>query len=96
VPPLPKPASPVPARKAQARRDAKAFRDAVWTRDGSRCRNCSAVVQRTGEWWERGEVHHLRGRNVAPEDKYNPAAACLLCVVCHERVTAHRVKVRPF
>jgi 5-methylcytosine-specific restriction endonuclease McrA len=90
----PKPPNRLLARRAEQRRQAKAFRDAVWARDGGRCRKCSAAVVRVGEWWERGEVHHMRGRNVAPEDRYNPLAAVLLCQPCHRRVTEHADKRR--
>ena len=83
----PKPPSRVAAKRLEQRQAAKAMRDAVWARDSGRCRTCSAVVVRVGEWWERGEVHHMRGRNVAPEDRYNPLAAVLLCVTCHRQVT---------
>ena len=62
------------------------FREAVWTRAGGRCERCEVPVIRTKRVHpRRGEVHHTRGRNVAPEDRYNPEAAQLLCLRCHHR-----------
>lgn len=82
--PCPKPQPRVRDRMA-VKRDAdkrgKAFRDAVWHRDGGRCRNCHRHCFRTMEHIpERGEVHHRRGRNVTPENRYNVNEAVLLCL----------------
>ncbi len=90
-PSFPKPAKRIVDRVARTRsRTAQAadFRKAVWTRatvDGlPRCEHCGRVVRHTMDLSvERGEVHHLHGRNVRPEDKYNPDAAVLLCAACH-------------
>ncbi len=63
---------------------ATTFRNAVWKRDGGRCRHCERRVVRTLELIpEAGHVHHRRGRNVAPEDRYNVHEAVLLCARCH-------------
>lgn len=85
-------------QRADAKR-AKAFRDAVWQRsfeidypmfaDGS-CAQCGIYLLRMRGT---GHVHHLRGRNVAPEDRYNPQAAVLLCQQCHAAVHAGRIKL---
>lgn len=67
-------------------RDARdrAFRAAVWLRDGGRCRSCNRKVIHTLDVVpNRGEVHHRRGRRVAPEDRVNVDAAVLLCLICH-------------
>ena len=44
---------------------------------------------------ERGEVHHLHGR--AGDLRFEPRAAVLVCLRCHERLTgrvnAHRLVV---
>lgn len=88
--PQPKP-SPKPARKAhslartrQRERAMRKLRDAVWARDRSRCRRCGILLIRGGLFWTGvGHVHHLRGRNVAPQDKFNPDACVLLCAGCH-------------
>lgn len=63
----------------------RAFRKAVWERDGKQCRHCRRLVFKTLEpVSNRGEVHHRRGRNVAPEDRFNVDAAVLLCLRCHK------------
>jgi 5-methylcytosine-specific restriction endonuclease McrA len=63
---------------------AEAFRKAVWKRDEGKCRHCGREVIHTLELVPNaGHVHHRRGRNVAPEDKYNVARALLLCGICH-------------
>lgn len=65
-------------------KQAAAFRIAVWKRAGGRCERCDRYVRRTLELLpEQGHVHHKRGRNVAPEDRYNPDRAELLCAICH-------------
>ena len=84
---FPKPRRKLVDRVADKRRTdmrGQAFRNAVWIRDDSRCRHCGRLVRRTLELLpERGEVHHRHGRNVRPEDKYNPDMAVLLCARCH-------------
>lgn len=73
------------ADKRERETKARAFRAAVWLRDGGLCRACGCVVQHTIDVVpNRGEVHHRRGRNVTPEDRYNVKAAVLLCLVCHK------------
>ena len=70
----------------------KAFRDAVWARDDSKCRLCGRKVTRTLTLCaEQGHVHHIRGRRVAPEDVYNPAKALLVCGLCHHDIHAGKV-----
>ena len=74
---------------------ARAFRKAVWERDKGQCRICKKPVVK-GSWeihW-RGEVHHLRGRNVAPEDRYNVNKAILVCAFDHGRLTRHEIEFR--
>lgn len=72
-------------KKRAYERNAAKFRSAVWLRDRSTCRLCGKRVKRSGaqRWEEVGHVHHLRGRRVAPEDKWNLNAAVLLCNPCH-------------
>jgi len=75
-------------RRRKARTNAgKAFREAVRTAAGYRCHDCGRSIVRTAdiERPDAAHVHHLRGRNVAPEDRYNPAAAIALCSGCHRR-----------
>jgi 5-methylcytosine-specific restriction endonuclease McrA len=79
------------ARKENSRKEV-AFRKAVIARDGGKCRLCGIVVKRTLELVpNRAEVHHLRGRNVAPADRYNVSAALLLCRRCHDQAQRHLV-----
>lgn len=81
--------------RAKARRETE-FRNAVWARDDHRCRLCGRRVRRTlTRCPEQGHVHHLRGRRVAPEDLYNPAAALLVCAVCHQAHHDGEVRVTP-
>ena len=70
------------------------FRRQVWARDQGLCRYCRRVVVRTLERVaNRGEVHHLRGRNVAPEDRYTVSQAVLLCSICHEQAQRHAITI---
>lgn len=80
------------ALKKQREQAATEFRRRVWSRDKGRCRVCRRVVKRTlGLDPLRGEVHHLRGRNVAPEDRCNPSRAILVCLCDHLRLTRHEI-----
>ena len=87
--PKPPPRKLQKARKARedAKR-AKAFREQVWTNGHGYCAQCHTWLDRPGDNGPLavGHVHHLRGRNVAPEDRYNVDAAVLLCSVCHHGV----------
>ena len=70
-------------KRAREQRE-RAFKLAVWLRDGARCRHCGRkVIHSIDRIAERGEVHHRRGRNVAPENRYNVDEAVLLCYRCH-------------
>ena len=85
--PMPKPRKRIEDRIAEKlareQRD-RDFRKAVWMRDRSLCRACGRRVRRTLELVaERGEIHHRRGRNVTPEDRFNVEQAVLLCGSCH-------------
>jgi len=92
--PVPKPVKGQYRKKRQAAqiRLSRGFRDLVWedsapnfwhpTEEYGKCGECHRLVCRSkGE----GHVHHLRGRNVAPEDLYNPDEAVLLCTSCHRK-----------
>lgn len=92
-------ASPKPERGAsrKARRAARTkagqvFRERVRQRDGYRCRHCGRRVMRTADHWlpNAAHVHHLRGRHVAPQDKYNVDAAVTLCGQCHRAAHGQR------
>ena len=78
-------------KKAREEKD-RVFRSAVWSRDAGVCRVCGRVVRRTlGLIPLRGEVHHLRGRRVAPEDRWNVDRAILVCLFDHLRLTRHEI-----
>ena len=92
---VPKPArgSARRTRKATRLSREKAFRNAVWLREMGKsadgyayCQRCQTGPLRRNEEPLHplsGHVAHRRGRNVAPEDKYNPDAADLACSRCH-------------
>mgnify|MGYP001591419205 FL=1 len=92
---------PEPRAKTKRRRDraranlAASMRVIVWVRDKARCRVCGVSVwppsSVSSENPRNGHVHHLRGRNVAPENRYNPDAAVLLCQKCHRAVHDGRI-----
>ena len=78
--------------------DETQFKTAVWTRDRKRCRCCGRKVAKSIERIpERGEVHHCHGRT--GDLRFEPRAAILTCLKCHERLTgkvnAHRLTATP-
>lgn len=87
--PCPKPASRLQSRKVESKIavvDEKAFKWEVWDRDGGHCRWCTRVVVRgMGRIPERGEVHHLHGRQ--GDLRFDSRAAILVCCECHEKLT---------
>lgn len=93
--PQPKPSTRLAeAQAAKKIRDeqARVFRSKVWSRDKGRCRVCQKAVKRTlGLDPLRGEVHHLRGRNVAPEARHDVARAILVCLFDHLRLTRREI-----
>ena len=93
--PQPKPSKRLTDRVAykKAREEqARVFRAAVWSRDKGRCVVCQRVVKRTlGLDPLRGEVHHKRGRNVAPEARYAVDKAILVCLEHHLQLTARKI-----
>jgi hypothetical protein len=97
--PQPKGGSPsrLERKVASEKDDAKQlaqFRKDVWERDKGRCVACQKRVIRTLTLRaDRAEVHHLRGRNVTPEDRYRVDRAVLLCAVCHEKVQRHELQI---
>lgn len=96
--PCPKPLSRLEAKAAKDKADEQAlerFRQAVWARDKSKCRRCRRKVIKTLALVpERGEVHHRRGRRVAPADRYNVDQAVLLCARCHGKAQRHEIEVK--
>lgn len=62
----------------------KACRDEVWRRAGDRCRCSGDVLERNSQYSSlRGEVHHLKGRNVRPDWKRDPDHQILLSKYLH-------------
>lgn len=83
------------AYKREREAKGRAFRAAVWARDKGICQHCGRKVVKTlALSAERGEVHHLKGRRVAPEDVFNPDRAVLLCAGCHGRAQRHEIVVK--
>lgn len=81
-------------KRLELDRKIAALKSAVWKRDGSRCRYCRRRVRRTWELVpERGEVHHVKPRSVAPDLKYDPENCVLLCVGCDQRAQRHEITV---
>lgn len=73
---------------------ARAFRAIVWARDKGTCQFCGRRVRRSIDMHPlRGEVHHIRGRRVAPKDRYNPDTAVLLCLAHHQEAQRHEIVV---
>lgn len=88
-PDLSKGASRLEDKKAAKKLDLvneKKFKAEVWARDQKRCRHCKRKVIKTIERIpERGEVHHVHGRDgvLAFDSRF----ALLLCLEHHEQVT---------
>jgi hypothetical protein len=97
--PQPKPSTKLAERQARTRErreQERVFKSLVWSRDQGRCRVCRKVVKRTlGLDPLRGECHHLRGRNVAPEARYDATRAILTCLACHLLLTLHKIHWPP-
>ena len=76
------------AKKRAWDRQQKAFRDQVWLASGNLCASCGQHVRRGVDWWERGEVDHIRPRSLCTRlEKIDPANGQVLCVRCHHRKT---------
>lgn len=72
------------AIKRDEKKRGEQFRAAVWKRAKDHCEVCGRKVRHTFELAvDAGHVDHNRGRNVAPEDRFNPKAAKLKCGRCH-------------
>lgn len=57
------------------------FRDAVFARDGNKCRNCGWSLQ-TAEIHL--DAHHITDRNLMPNGGYCKENGISLCPACHE------------
>ena len=87
--PIPKGASRLQDTQAQKKLDVideRKFKTDVWTRDKGRCRQCGRkVVKGLARIPERGEVHHLHGRE--GDLRFESRCAMLACLSCHEKLT---------
>ena len=63
------------AEKKQIR---ERFRDAVFTRDGHRCKTCNRSSDHM-------DAHHITDRNEMPAGGYVPENGISLCPQCHEK-----------
>jgi len=59
------------------------FRDAVFTRDGHKCRVCGWSLFRPGEL--ELDAHHITDRNLMPNGGYVKTNGISLCPTCHEK-----------
>ena len=95
--PVPKPAPRLTDRvqyKREREQQARDFRMKVWARDKGRCVVCRRVVKRTlGLDPLRGEVHHVKARNVAPELRYEVSNGVLVCLADHIKLTRHEITI---
>lgn len=81
------------ARKRKHDREAKAFRDAVWARDGryiggwqyAECARCHCYISRG----DTGTVDHIKPRSTHPELKTDPKNGRLVCVACNGYLKTH-------
>jgi hypothetical protein len=96
---VPKPSTRLAERQLRTRErreQERVFKASVWSRDQGRCVVCQRVVKRTlGLDPLRGEVHHRRGRNVAPGARFDPNGAVLVCLADHLLLTLHKISLPP-
>jgi hypothetical protein len=66
-------------RKTKAQQH-KAFRDAVWERDGGKSRASGKPLVKSGttDWKKLGEVHHVKARSTDPAMIFYPGNGILL------------------
>lgn len=67
------------ASKKQVR---QAFRDAVFARDGYRCRGCGISLPGVAQQLD---AHHITDRNLMPNGGYVKENGITLCPGCHEK-----------
>lgn len=66
---------------AEKKKIRAAFRDAVFARDGRRCKKCSATV---ADYLRFLDAHHITDRNLMPNGGYVATNGITLCPTCHE------------
>jgi predicted restriction endonuclease len=62
----------------------KAFRDAVYKRDGYRCAMCGMKSSKE-QAQEELDAHHITDRNLLPNGGYVRENGISLCPTCHEK-----------
>lgn len=74
---------------------AEAFRRAVWTRDGAKCRRCGRTVARSVELTpDQGHVHHITARSKSKALLVDPRNGILVCAFpCHQGLTHHELAI---
>jgi len=94
---FPKPTPRLQDRVQQRREAMRAWLECcrvVDARDKWICRCCGRKVRKTlTVCSERLEHHHLHGRRVAPERRYDPRAVITVCLECHGRLTRHEIAI---
>jgi len=93
---FPKPTPRLQDRVQQRREAMRAWLECcriVDARDKYLCRCCGRKVRKTLTVCpERLEHHHLHGRRVAPERRYDPSAVITVCLECHGGLTRHEIE----
>lgn len=89
---FPKPA--VTSRQSKDSRQARAFRVAVWARDGAPnglgtysgfCARCRRLVCQGHD----GQIDHIKPRSTHPELKYEPSNGRIVCRTCNLYLKLH-------
>ena len=68
---------------AEKKKVRQQFRDAVFTRDGNKCRGCGWALYRSGEL--ELDAHHITDRNLMPNGGYVKENGISLCPTCHQK-----------
>jgi 5-methylcytosine-specific restriction endonuclease McrA len=68
---------------AEKKKVRQQFRDAVFTRDGNKCRGCGWGLFRPGEL--ELDAHHITDRTLMPNGGYVKENGISLCPTCHEK-----------
>lgn len=93
----PRPVSRISARRAKRTTEIAQendFKNAVWARDGWKCRHCGRAVKRGAvDMLQRGEVHHIEPRSRAKGKRYDVRNGVVLCVECHGKAQRHEITI---
>ena len=91
--PKPTPSEDRIVKKRQRERDLQAAGNAVWLRDGSKCRACGRRVLRSNGAGIRGHLHHLVKRSQSKEGRADPDNMVLVCALCHADLHGYRLVI---